>query len=1341
MAEAFIRPPDPLNLTACGNPAHSWEKWKRKFEIYLQATGMSEKPSQQRVGLLLNHIGDQGLEIHANFRFLPERQNPAGEDNLPAENRYDYDTVISKFEDYFTRRDPQLMLREKFWLYLRRESGQSFDSWVNTVRQKAQECKFPTDFVDQAIRDKLTFTCQEDRTKLKLYDEGAALKLDKTIQILSLKEATSRELKETKTATIDAVEGRRIFSDQSQHRRREETGDDERKMKCKYCNYKHYLGKKNCPAAGKKCNKCHKMGHFAVVCRSRKQALIKEVEEMSPEKQVFVGEIKSKVDKPPNLSETGWFIKLGVGNDDLIWCIDTGAQVSVMPESQYKLNFGKMMSTDKKLLGAGEANLNTTGCVDMKLTHGTLEVNERVYLVRGASKLLLGLPAIHKLGLIHKSPGTYTVKAIAQRKDAGAPSLRTKEEVMKEYPKLFKGLGKMKGEYTIRLKEEAIPFCLDTPRRISIPLLPKVQAEINRLLKLDVIEPVDEPTEWCAPIVVAPKPNEEIRMCVDLTKLNKAVKRELYPMPTVETTLGRLSKGSIFTKLDANSGYYQIVLDPESRKLTTFITPFGRFMFKRLPYGISSASEVYQKRMDQILHDAKQTTCHVDDIILGTEPQMHDIRLKKVLDRLQDEGITLNADKCVFHATKLEYLGQIVGEDGVRQDPEKVKAIVDFQAPKDVSELRRFLGMANQLMKFTPDLAEHTKPLRDLLKKQNSWCWGQAQESAYDQIKRDLSSVKVLAMYDPNLETVVSADASKYGLGAVILQKQESGEVRPVAYASRTMTETECRYAQIEKEALAITWAVEHWKDYLVGLKKLRIETDHKPLIPLLSTKTIDELPLRIQRFRMRLMRYDYDIAHVPGKLLYTADALSRGPLPNSDSGYTNQLLIDTECYVQTVLLNLPASSSRLDEIRSELKKDDTLKVVMHNVKVGWPENKKELFGPVNKYWNERATLSIHDDLLLKGDRLVIPEVLRTDILRYLHDAHQGVTKMRENAKVSVWWPGLSRDIERVARNCNLCEKYRKERIEPMRGTIFPKRPWSRIGADFFQHRGKTYLLTVDYYSRDVEICLVSRNVDTSETISKMKKIFSRHGICDILFTDNGPQFASSDFELFANEWKFQHITSSPKYPQSNGEAERAVQTIKSILNKCDDEYLALLTYRNTPLHNGYSPAQLNMGRKLKTRIPCHPDELIPKLPDYVKLYQREREYREKQAKDYNHRHRVVEGNDLSAGDKVWIPDLKTEGRVLGRHESPRSVIIKTDNSSIRRNRRMTRKIDERFQTDNCDQEEMFIPQQIIYPEEPQGQETNSVLHKDTEKLDTMIFPPRRSKRSRRPRRRYIEEC
>ena len=1365
----FVKPPEPLQI-GTGNPAHSWKKWKQKFDIYLKATGASSKSNEIKVGLLLNHIGDECLEIYSNFQFLAERDNPDGGDKLPAESPDNLHTVTEKFNEFFTKRDPQLMLREKFWFQLQREPSQSFDSWVTTVKERSAECKFPPDFIEQAVRDKLTFSCTDDRAKLKLYDVGAKLSLQKAVTILSMKEATSRELQETKSASIEYIKQRTAYNPASLPQR---PASQQRPSfdRCGYCGKSHPRGRNNCPASNARCDNCNKMGHFKAVCRSTPNtARVNQIENSQVESQdenpTFVGGVGTTNDQQTRevkeAVDNGWHIKLKVNKHELTWCIDTGAQVSVMPEQFYKESFGKLNKADKRLVGADDKPLETIGQITLDLKLGEVTIKEHVYIIRGAKKLLLGIPAIRRLGLIQEIPDTFTIKAIGSQPTQATTS-NTKEKITQQYPNLFRGLGKMAGEYTIQLKEGAQPFCLTSPRRIPIPLQKKVKSQLESMVQLGVIEPIDEPTDWCSPIVVVPKSNGDVRVCVDLTRLNKHVKREIYQMPKVEETLGSIAKGSIYSKLDANSGFHQVSLNKESMKLTTFITPFGRYMFKRMPYGISSAPEYFQKRMDQELAGLEGVVCHMDDIlVVGQNQKEHDERLASTLDRIAESGLTLNPDKCKFSQSKIEYLGQVIDRGEVRKDPGKVKAILEMEEPKDISELRRFLGMANQLMKFCPKLAERTKPLRDLLKQDSEWVWEEAQRNAFKDIKAELASDRVLVLYNPDRETTVSADASSFGLGAVFLQKQPNGEMRPVAYASRSMTTTERRYAQIEKEALATTWALEHWSDLLIGMK-FTVETDHKPLVPLFTTKLIDELPVRIQRFRMRLMRFDFEAKHVPGKLLYTADALSRSPLEDQTHG-DDELYKEAECYVNAVIVNLPASDKRLDEIRCELRKDETLKLVMYYVQHGWPDHKQKLYGPINKYWSERNSLSTHEGLLLRGRRLVIPPTLRADVLRYLHDGHQGVTKTRENAASSAWWPGISNDIERMVRNCTTCEKYRKQRIEPMIGTEFPDRPWSRVAADFFQYDGKVYLLIVDYYSRDIEVYKVTRNVTSSDTISKMKTAFSRHGIPDILVSDNGPQFASAEFNRFASTWGFTHVTSSPHYPQSNGEAERAVETLKMILRKCDDEYLALLTYRNTPLHNGYSPAQLSMGRKLKTRVPCHPGELKPCLPNYDGLRKREADYRKKMQSNYDRRHRVVEGTEMSPGDNVWIPDLKTEGKVVQRG-GPRSLIIETSQRRVvRRNRRMLRRawntrqytnmtaVPHYEQTRDLSSRHYNPPASHIYTETekydrkdenggkpPYNGSTEDVV--TTEPPSSELPQLRRSQRTVRKPRRYIEEC
>ena len=289
--------------------------------------------------------------------------------------------------------------------------------------------------------------------------------------------------------------------------------------------------------------------------------------------------------------------------------------------------------------------------------------------------------------------------------------------------------------------------------------------------------------------------------------------------------------------------------------------------------------------------------------MFGKDQSEHDTRLSAVLTRIQEAGATLNQEKCEFGKTTLKFLGHIIDTTA---DPDKTAAIMEMAPPTTIPELRRFMGMVNQLGKFTPNLAQLTQPLRKLLSKSHEWTWGPAQAQSFLAVKQELSEPTTLALYDPKSLTKISADASSHGLGAVLLQKPQD-TWKPVAYASRSMSATEGQYAQVEKEALAITWACEK---FILG-KHIEVETDHKPLVPLLGTKHLHSLPPRVLRFRLRLDRYDYTIQHVPGKELYTADTLSRAPVskPSSENAVLEELA--EMCMLETIS-HLPTSSPTL---------------------------------------------------------------------------------------------------------------------------------------------------------------------------------------------------------------------------------------------------------------------------------------------------------------------------------------------------------------------------------------------------------------------------------------------
>ena len=379
--------------------------------------------------------------------------------------------------------------------------------------------------------------------------------------------------------------------------------------------------------------------------------------------------------------------------------IDTGADVTVIPEPLYfQTGLNNLQKSSRQLFGLGQCK-------------------QEIYVVENLKEPLLGRPAIDALNLVQE---VDTIHCEGSR--------RIEQEVKKRNPYLFKGLGELEGEFSITLTPGSAPYAITTPRRVALPLMPKIKEELQRMGKLSVISKVDIPTDWCVGMVVIPKPYGRIRISVDLTKLNESVLRETYPLPKIDNLLAQISESKFFTKLDCNSGFWQEKLDPDSHFLTTFITPFGRFCFNRMPFGIKSAPEHYQRKMSQILEGSESYISIIDVLLIhGKTQEEHDCRLKAVLKRLDEAGATLNAEKCEFSKKEVKFAGYVLNEEGIKSDREKTESIQDMDTPQNVIDVRRFLGMVNQLGKFVPHLAEKTKPIRDLLNTKNEFLWGPTQ--------------------------------------------------------------------------------------------------------------------------------------------------------------------------------------------------------------------------------------------------------------------------------------------------------------------------------------------------------------------------------------------------------------------------------------------------------------------------------------------------------------------------------------------------------------------------------------------------------------------------------------
>ena len=1215
--------------------ADAWPKWLRRFDRYRVASGLDNKPRTEQVSTLLYAMGDSADDILQTLRL--------------DEGTVSYEEIKKSLNDYFAERRNTIVERARF-NKRSQKPGESTDAFIQDLYRLADNCDYGT-LKDDLIRDRIVVGVLDDSLSDRLQSK-AHLTLAQAVQMSRQAEsrAQNRNLVrgDNKPAQVEFVNpgksGNKGLPNKETHKPA---------PSCGWCGRERHQ-RQICPAKDAICNKCKKKGHFQNVCRSsafsaKKVYELEEDEEQEEGDEVlFLGEVQT--------TGSGWTAQLGINGRNIRFKLDTGAAVTVIGAHTSWLKDQKLVKPQQTLRGPGNIQIPVIGMFQANLSYRQRKVTEPIYVIPDQACPLLSRKACVALGLI-----TRTDKEIDEITPQHA-------DFISEFPSLFNGLGKVKTEIHIALQPDAQPHCLYTPRKIPYPLVPKVKQELDSMLQQGVISPVTVPTTWCSGLVPVPKANGSVRLCVDLTQLNKAVQREIHPMPSVDESLAKLGKSRFFTKLDANSGFWQLPLDEESRLLTTFVTPFGRYCFNRLPFGISSAPEIFQRTMSEILKEVDGVICQMDDILVhGADQEEHNRRVRATLHCLQEAGITLNIQKCQFFKTSVKFLGTIIDDQGIHADPTKTTAISEFPPPQNVTDLQRFMGMVNHLGKFVPRLAELNEPLRQLLCKDTTWLWSEPQQGAFEQIKTALTSADVLACYDPSRPTIIAADASLHGIGAVLLQVQDDGNRRPISYASRSLSDAEKRYAVIEKEALAGVWACEKFSEYVVGMNFI-LETDHKPLQALFNTIELSKTPPRIQRFRLRLMRFSVTVQYVPGKHQLTADALSRAPT-ESPGDRDEQFVEELENFATQAVFTLPATTQRLSQIREAQLADEECAQIRNYCSQGWPAYMphQPLLRP---YWENRAHFSIVDDLLLCDERIVIPRSMRLEILDCIHTGHLGISKCRARARTSVWWPGLSTQIENMVTSCNTCAKDRPEPKEPLMSASFPSRPWERLAADLFEIEGKVYLIVVDYYSRWFEIKRLN-DQSSARVISILKELFSTHGIPDIIVSDNGPQFSSDAFRQFATKSDFVHVTSSPKYPRANGEVERAVRTVKALLRKNEDPYPALLAYRSTPLKNGFSPSELLMGRRLRTKVPAMPNILKPNVQDTDRqtVQLKEDAYRSRQQIYHDKRHQAHTLPPLPSGQQVWVRDQNREGQVIGAAQQPRSYLVQTDMSTLRRNR------------------------------------------------------------------------
>ena len=1162
------------------NAANNWKTWIRAFEFYAIAAGVHAKAEKVQCSLFMHVAGTQAQRVHANMVF-----ESGDQDKITP--------LIKAFKDYCTGKENIIITRFKFNSHC--QTSENASTYITALKDKVTDCEYGA-MEDTLLRDRIVAGVKNRKLQNKLL-QTANLTLDTCIEICQLSEYKAEQL-QPKGATdvtqeVDYVQsntGNRTTRGNWTPSWKSRASQPSRGLPtslCARCGYDHK--RERCPANGKTCAYCKKVGHFAKVCRKKPESVDEMTTEIpdphnvyeegtttttttmaadhvdSLETDLFIGDIANN----PKHGSKLWYKTAQVNGHEVIFKMDTGAEANLLPVNIYDTVKNGRISKSRcslttysghRITPVGEDILNVNG-YDLSFQ-----------IVKNGTAIL-GKEACVELNLLVRVD-TVTSQLIEQCN-------HTAKGLVRSYLDVFTGLGLIKTNTKIHVNPNITPS-VDPPRRIPYAIREKVQAELQRMIKLGVIVEQHEPTEWVNSITIVQKPNK-LRICLDPTKLNRAIHRCHFPTKTIEEVIASTSGAQYFTVLDAQSGYWQIQLDEQSSRLCTFNTPWGRYRYKRLPFGVKTAGDIFIREMQGILGNLPGVDVITDDILVyGATLLEHNKRLESVLKKARSVNLKFNAAKSKIAKTEVAYVGHVLTREGIKPDPMRIQAITDMPVPGDKPAVQRFLGMVGYVHKFIPHMSEIAKPLRVLLGKNVAWHWQSEQNNALENLKNKLKNAPVLQYYNVNKPTVIQVDACQSGLGAVLIQ-----EGRPIAMASRALDSAQTNYAIIEKELLAICFGCQKFHDYIFG-KATIIQSDHKPLVNIMM-KPIHKLSARMQRMRMRLQNYDITVTHLKGTENFFADALSRAHSKSIEP----KNLYDEECTIAAVSTN----KGVIKHIQDECKKDATMLELKKLIVKGWPVNVHHMNTRIQQYYAHKNDLTTENDLIFKDNRVVIPSKLQPNILERLHETHMGATKSKQLARDTVFWPGINQQIvDRVAR-CALCQDSRnRQHAEPMISHPIPKLPFTKVGADLFEINHNSYLIVVDYYSKFPEVMQLE-NTSSHTVIKALKEVFARFGIPQQVVSDNGPQFKSNEYEAFAHHYGFCPRYSSPQYPKSNGQTERFVQTIKHMIIKCTAENkdleLALLNFRNTPIEIiNASPAQLLMSRRLRSRLPVAESKL-----------------------------------------------------------------------------------------------------------------------------------------------------
>ncbi|XP_055632916.1 uncharacterized protein K02A2.6-like [Toxorhynchites rutilus septentrionalis] len=1113
----------------------TFDRWFSKYEDLFRQDGRSLDDAA-KVRLLLRSLS---VPVHEKFlNYL-----------LPSHPRdFTFDEVIDEMKQIFGQHK-SLFSKRYDCLNIEKNEADDFVTYAGIVNRQCEDLELQKLTVDQF--KSLVFICgfksskdTDVRTRLlsKLEsDQAETINLAGLVtecqRLSNLKHDTALVEKKPTSSAVQAV---RQSKKQPNNQMKSSADIKTPPSPCWQCGAMHFV--KDCKFSKHTCKQCGKVGHKDGYCSCFSKSSTTESKAGSKKKKPFNTKVIQIVKQVRSRRR---FITVNFNGKSDELQLDCGSDITVISTHTWKL-IGSPSSTVTSVEAstASREPLELVGEFTCPVTIGTTTKASVCYITSVEDLNVIGLDWLDAFDLWSKP-----LAANCKQVNLSNFSPSSDQHFLKQYPEVFQdGLGHcMKTKISLSLKPDAQPV-FRPKRPVSFHAIQKVEEELDRLERLDIISPVDF-SDWAAPIVVVKKPGGKVRVCaVYSTGFNAALETNNHPLPTPEEIFSKLSGSQVFSIIDLSDAYLQVEVDDESKKLLTINTHRGLFRFNRLAPGVKSAPGAFQQLMAKMVSGLRGVEDFLDDILVHSKTLVdHNRIIHMLFNRLRDYGLD---SVYVWRSA-----------DSTRIKSTKIAAISEMPAPTDVPTLRSFLGAVNFYGKFAREMHQLRHPLDNLLKKDTKFDWSKKCQHAFQNIKKVLQSGLLLTHYNPEQEIIVAGDASKTGIGAVILHRFPNGIIKAVSHASRSLTVAEQNYSQIEKEALALVFACTKFHRLLWG-RRFTLQTDHQSLLRIFGSKK--GIPVhtanRLQRWALTLLGYDFNIE-----------------------------------YVSTQDFDLPVTHKSL---KIATKKDAVLQKVIPYTQGSWPSRCEGIEDvEVRSFFSRRDSYSVIDDCIMMADRIIVPKSLQKRILKQVHQGHPGIERAKAIARGIVFWPTIDEDITNYVRRCPSCANAAKSppHAQPQ---PWPRAegPWQRLHIDFAGPvNGEYYLVVVDSFSKWPEI-LQTRYPTTSTTTTFLRECFARFGIPTVIVSDNGSQFTSAEFRDFCEEFGIVHFRTAPYHPQSNGQAERFVDTLKRSLKKIVDggersTLTALQTflyvYRSTPsaVLSGQSPAEVMLGRKMRTTL------------------------------------------------------------------------------------------------------------------------------------------------------------